>query len=47
MSNLGKTAAKYVGPCAAVFIYPGENEMIALAEGVLRVLQGKDTAKTY
>jgi butyrate kinase len=32
---------------APVFIYPGENEMVALAEGALRVLQGKETAKTY
>jgi len=35
---------KFIAP---VFIYPGENEMVALAEGVLRVLQGRETAKTY
>lgn len=30
-----------------VFIYPGEDEMKALAEGGLRVLQGKESAKNY
>lgn len=34
----------FIGP---VFVYPGENEMIALAGGALRVLQGRETAKTY
>jgi len=32
---------------ASVEIMPGEWEMEAMAAGVLRVLQGKDTAKTY
>jgi butyrate kinase len=32
---------------ARVFVYPGENEMIALATAALRVLRGEDTAKTY
>lgn len=32
---------------APVKIYPGEDEMIALAEGGLRVLRGEETAKTY
>ena len=30
-----------------VTIYPGENEMRALAEGVIRVLQGKEDVKNY
>jgi len=30
-----------------VIVYPGEDEMTALAEGGLRVLQGEETAKTY
>lgn len=32
---------------APVKIYPGEDEMIALAEGGLRVLRGEEAAKTY
>ncbi|HAK44664.1 MAG TPA: butyrate kinase [Spirochaeta sp.] len=30
-----------------VTVYPGENEMQALAEGVIRVLQGKEAVRTY
>ena len=30
-----------------VFIYPGEDEMIALAQGGLRVLRGEEEAKDY
>jgi butyrate kinase len=30
-----------------VTIYPGENEMFALAKGALRVLSGKEAAKEY
>jgi len=30
-----------------VTVYPGENEMYALAKGALRVLAGKESAKTY
>lgn len=32
---------------AKVFVYPGEDEMIALAEGGLRVLRGEEEAKEY
>lgn len=32
---------------APVLVYPGENEMVALAGAVLRVLQGRDNAKIY
>jgi butyrate kinase len=30
-----------------VFVFPGENEMIALASAALRVLKGEEEAKTY
>jgi butyrate kinase len=30
-----------------VTVYPGENEMYALAKGALRVLAGKEPAKEY
>lgn len=32
---------------AEVLVYPGEDEMLALAEGGLRVLKGEEQAKTY
>lgn len=32
---------------APVVIVPGEEEMVALAEGALRILEGKETAKKY
>jgi butyrate kinase len=32
---------------APVMIYPGEDEMLAMVQGVLRVLQGEEQAKTY
>lgn len=32
---------------ADVYIHPGENVLLALAEGALRVLNGEETAKTY
>ena len=30
-----------------VTVYPGENEMAALAKGALRVLNGKEKARSY
>ena len=33
-------------PCG-ITVYPGENEMVALAKGALRVLYGKETAREY
>ena len=33
--------------CCGVTVYPGENEMFALAMGILRVLHGKEKARTY
>ena len=38
---------EYVSFLAPVHIYPGEDEMLALAQGALRVLNGKETAKVY
>ena len=38
---------EYVGFLAPVHIYPGEDEMLALAQGAMRVLTGKETAKVY
>jgi len=32
---------------ARVMVYPGEDEMLALAQGVLRVLRGQEQAKEY
>jgi len=36
-----------VGFIAPVFIYPGEDEMAALVEGVLRVLRGEEKVRRY
>ena len=30
-----------------VTVYPGENEMVALVKGALRVLYGKEEAREY
>ncbi len=38
---------EYVGFLAPVHVYPGEDEMLALAQGAMRVLTGKETAKVY
>ncbi len=39
--------AKYVGWIAPVVSYPGEDELLALAQGGLRVLNGEEEAKEY
>jgi butyrate kinase len=39
-----KEYIEFIGP---VFVFPGENEMVALAEAGLRVIRGEDTARTY
>ncbi len=36
-----------IGFIARVFVYPGEFEMIAMVQGVLRVLKGQEKAKIY
>jgi butyrate kinase len=38
---------KRVNFIGKVMIFPGEDEMLALAEGALRVLQGEEKAKEY
>lgn len=38
---------KWVEDLAPVFIYPGEDEMTAMAEGGLRVLSGEETVRKY
>ena len=37
----------YVGKIAPVYVFPGEEEMQALAEAALRVLNGEEEAKEY
>jgi len=44
LTNWITERVKFVGP---VMIYPGEDEMIALAEGGLRVLRGEEEGKVY
>ncbi len=39
-----KERVEFIGD---VRVYPGEDEMIALAEGGLRVLRGEEQAKEY
>ena len=39
--------AKLVDWIAPVTVYPGEDEMLALTQGVLRVLRGEEQAKDY
>jgi butyrate kinase len=36
-----------VGWIAPVMIYPGEDEMLAMAQGALRVLRGEEEARDY
>lgn len=37
----------YIGGLAPVCVYPGEDEIEALAQGVLRVMRGQEEAKVY
>ena len=41
------TLRTYIKTLAPVFLYPGEEEMEALTEGVRRVLLGEEQAKQY
>ena len=38
---------EYVRFLAPVYVYPGEDEMLALVQGAMRVLNGKEEAKVY
>jgi butyrate kinase len=47
-----KPTVEYIRKClaalpAGVTVYPGENEMLALVKGALRVLTGQEEAKAY
>ncbi|MFC0269878.1 butyrate kinase [Metabacillus herbersteinensis] len=42
-----KDISSYIDWIADVIIYPGENELQALAEGALRVLRNEESAKSY
>lgn len=44
MVNLIKEKVSFIAP---VTVYPGEDEMLALAQGVIRVLSGEEEAKEY
>jgi butyrate kinase len=46
-SELVEWIRERVGFIATVWTYPGEDEMLALAEGALRVLRGEETARQY
>jgi len=39
--------ARRIGFIAPVYIYPGEDELTALAEGAVRVLKGEEEARVY
>ncbi len=45
--NFVKMITKRISWIANVIVYPGENELQALAEGTLRVLQGEEEVKIY
>ncbi len=45
--RLTGTLRNYISFLGPVFIIPGEKEMGALAQGAIRVLEGKEEAKTY
>lgn len=46
-SDIIDVIKEYLNPIITPVIYPGEDEMIALAEGVLRVLEGQEEVKIY
>ena len=42
-----KTLTDYLGWIAPVTTYPGEDELLALCQGALRVMTGEEEAKNY
>lgn len=38
---------EWISALAPVFVYPGEDEMLAMAEGAVRVLRGEEVLKQY
>ena len=45
--NFVKEISDRINWIADVFVHPGENELLALAEGALRVLRGEEKVKEY
>jgi butyrate kinase len=45
--NVTDTITSNVSWIAPVVVYPGEDELLALAQGTIRVLSGEETAKEY
>lgn len=45
--KFNKDLEEYVGSLTEFHVYPGENEMEALAEGAFRVIDGKEIAQEY
>lgn len=39
--------SEHISYIARILVYPGEDEMIALTEGALRILRGEERSKTY
>ena len=37
----------YLGWIAPITVYPGEDELLALCQGALRVMHGEEKAKEY
>ena len=46
-SMLMEWIEEYVNYLAPVFVYPGEDEMLALAQGAIRVLKGQEEVQVY
>jgi butyrate kinase len=46
-SELVEWIRERVGWIATVWAYPGEDEMLALAQGALRVLRNEEVARVY
>ena len=42
-----ESISKWVDWIAPITVYPGEDELLALAQGALRVLRGEETAQVY
>lgn len=45
--NITDAISKKVSFIAPITVYPGEDELLALAQGALRVMKGEEEAKTY
>ena len=42
-----ESISKWVDWIAPITVYPGEDELLALVQGALRVLRGEETAQEY